>query len=165
MAGGRPTKYRQSLARAICIRLMLGQSLNEICKRRAYPSKVTVFVWLQKHPEFVNQYRHAREVQQESHIDEIMEISDDGSNDWMERTGKDGESIGWQLNGDHVQRSKLRVDTRKWVMERMAPKLYGSKQAVDHTSSDRSMTPTGFDPSQLSNEALQELMNARRADD
>lgn len=58
----------------------------------------------------------------------MLEIADDASNDWMERTGKDGESIGWQLNGEHVNRSKLRIDTRKWVMERMAPKRFGAQK-------------------------------------
>ena len=80
-------------------------------------------------------------MQQETHLDEIMEISDDSTNDYMERMGKGGESAGWQLNAEHVQRSKLRIDTRKWVMERMAAKVYGQKQAIDHTSSDSSMTP------------------------
>lgn len=137
---GRPTKYRDSVARGICIRLMLGQSLNEICKLKQYPSKVTVFAWLHKNERFLNQYRYAREIQQESHLDEMFEIADDASNDWMERTGKDGESVGWQLNGEHVNRSKLRIDTRKWVMERMAPKQYGNKQSIDHQSSDGSMS-------------------------
>ena len=146
--GGRPTKYRESVARAICIRLMLGESLNQICKRETYPSRVTVFAWIQKYPEFLNKYRHAREMQQETHLDEIMEISDDSTNDYMERTGKGGESVGWQLNAEHVQRSKLRIDTRKWVMERMAAKVYGAKQGIDLTTNGgpvqvitQSMTP------------------------
>ena len=140
--GGRPTKYRQSIARAICIRLMLGESLNVICRRAGYPSKTSVFTWLTKYPEFLDQYQRAREIQQEHHLDEMLEIADDGSNDWMEKFNREGESIGWQLNGEHVQRSKLRVDTRKWIMERMASKRFGQKQAIDHTSSDKSMTPT-----------------------
>lgn len=140
---GRPTKYKDSLARGICIRLMMGQSLNEICKLPQYPSRVTVYSWLSKNETFLNKYRAAREIQQEHHLDEMLEIADDGSNDWMERTGKNGESVGWQLNGEHVQRSKVRVDTRKWIMERMAPKTYGSKQQVDHTSSDGTMSPKG----------------------
>lgn len=139
---GRPTKYRESIARAICIRLMLGQSLNEVCRLERYPSKPTVFAWLSRHETFLNQYRHAREIQQESHLDEMMEIADDGSNDWMERTDKNGDSIGWHLNGEHVNRSKLRIDTRKWIMERMAPKLYGNKQQLEHSSPDGSMKPS-----------------------
>jgi CHASE1-domain containing sensor protein len=120
---------------------MLGQSLNEICKLPQYPTKTTVFTWLHNNSTFLDQYRHAREVQQESHLDEMLEIADDASNDWMERTGSAGESKGWQLNGEHVNRSKLRIDARKWIMERMAPKQFGNKQQVDHTSSDGSMKP------------------------
>lgn len=138
---GRPTKYKQSVVRGICLRLMAGQSLNEICRLDQYPQKQTILNWLHKHPEFFAQYRRAREIQQEHHLDEMLEISDDGSNDWMKRTGKDGESIGWQLNGEHVQRSKLRIDTRKWIMERMAPKGFGAKTALDLSSSDGSMSP------------------------
>ena len=139
---GRPTKYRESLARAICLRLMLGQSLNEICRLDRYPAKVTVCRWLASREDFCNQYARAREIQQEHYLDETIEIADDGSNDWMERTGKDGECIGYQVNGEHVSRSKLRIETRRWIMERLAAKKYGSKQAIDHTSSDGSMTPS-----------------------
>lgn len=139
---GRPTKYRQSVARAICMRLALGQSLNEVCRTKGYPSKVTVFAWLHKYPDFLNQYQYAREIQQHHHLDEMLEIADNATNDWMERHDREGEVVGWQVNGDHVNRSRLRIDTRKWIMERMAPKTFGSKQAIEHTSPDGSMTPT-----------------------
>lgn len=141
MAGGRPTKYRESLAKAICIRLMQGESLNYICQQKLYPNKSTVFRWLASNDKFCDKYQRAREIQQEHHLDELIEIADDGSNDWMEKFGKDGESIGWQLNGEHVQRSKLRIDSRKWIMERMAARKYGDKKQVDHKSSDGTMTP------------------------
>ncbi|HRP05296.1 MAG TPA: hypothetical protein PLV87_10330, partial [Opitutaceae bacterium] len=76
--------------------------------------------------------------------DEMMEIADDARNDWMERRGE--EDAGWQVNGEHIQRSRLRVDTRKWMLSKALPKLYGEKQEIDHKSSDGSMTPiTGFD--------------------
>ncbi len=132
---GRPSKYRPSVARAICIRLMMGQSLRSICSRDGYPSKVTVLTWLHKHSEFLAQYTQAREVQQEHYLDEMFEIADDASNDYMQT------EHGEKLNNEHVNRSRLRVDTRKWVMERLAPKKYSPKQQLDHTSSDGSMAP------------------------
>ena len=58
-------------------------------------------------------------------FEEMLEIADDGSNDWMERTGKDGETGDKVVDHEHVSRSKLRVDTRKWMLARMAPKKYG----------------------------------------
>jgi hypothetical protein len=74
----------------------------------------------------MQQYARAREVQADTLVDEILEIADDGTNDWMAREGKDGEA-GWALNGEHVQRSKLRVDSRKWFASKVAPKKYGEK--------------------------------------
>lgn len=133
--GGRPTKYRNSVARAICLRLMLGQSLRSICDRKLYPSKVTVLTWLQKHEEFLTQYTQAREIQQEHYLEEMFEIADDASNDWMQT------EHGEKLNNEHVNRSRLRIDTRKWAMERLAPKKYSAKQSIDHISSDQSMSP------------------------
>ena len=140
MPAGRPSKYKPSTAKGICLRLMSGQSLNEICAMPQYPHKQTVLNWIHKYPEFFDQYKRAREVQQEHFLDEMLDIADDASNDWMERNDREGNCVGWQENHDSVNRSKLRIHARQWVMERMAPKRFGSKQAIDHTSSDNSMS-------------------------
>ena len=147
MARGRPSEYTVWKARAICLRLIMGESLTSICKIEKYPSKPAVLRWLIKYDDFRTQYTQARELQQELFLDEIVDISDDGTNDWMKRQFKDG-SEGWALNAEHVNRSRLRIDTRKWVMERMSPKKYGSRQQIDHSSSDGSMTPKGYSQEQ-----------------
>ena len=49
----------------------------------------------------------------------------------MERLDRDGNVIGWRVNGEAVQRSKLRVDTRKWVASKLKPKKYGDKLTLD----------------------------------
>lgn len=124
---GRPSKYTQPLADRLCTRLALGESLRTVCASRTMPSMVTVFAWMRKHPDFLSQYTRAKEESADAMAEEVMDISDDGRNDWMEKFDKDGESIGYQLNGEAVQRSKLRVDTRKWLMAKMKPKKYGDK--------------------------------------
>lgn len=68
--------------------------------------------------------------------DEVIDISDDGSNDWMEKFSKEGEAIGWTINGEHVQRSKLRVDTRKWLLSKCLPKIYGERVSTELTGKD-----------------------------
>jgi len=92
------------------------------------PAMSSVFLWLQKHPEFSEQYTRAREAQADALADDILEISDDARNDWMERHGED--SRGWQVNGEHIQRSRLRVESRKWIASKLKPKKYGDKVAV-----------------------------------
>lgn len=133
MPGGRPTDYNQEIADAICERLSDGESLRTICADDAMPNRVTVYRWLFKREEFCNQYAQAREYQAETMADEMTDIADDGSNDWMERKNSDGEIIGWQENGEALRRSALRIDTRKWIASRLLPKKYGDKIQTDHT--------------------------------
>lgn len=99
------------------------------------PSKTSVFRWLNDQPSFRDQYARAREAQAEHWADEILEIADDGSNDWMERRLKDGatETV---IDHEHVTRSRLRVDSRKWLMSKLAPKKYGDKVVNEHTGAD-----------------------------
>ncbi len=123
---GRPSMYSEALTAEICRRMMEGESLRSICRDEAMPSKVSVLKWLEVHEEFVSQYARAREMQADHMADEILEIADDGTNDWMERAAKGGETV-TVPDQEHIQRSRLRVDARKWLMARMAPKKYGDK--------------------------------------
>jgi hypothetical protein len=106
------------------------------------PDCATVFAWMRRFPEFLKQYARAKEESADAMAEEILEIADDGRNDWMERHGEkteDGEPVkGWQLNGEHIQRSRVRIDTRKWLASKLKPKKYGDR--VDLTNSDGSLT-------------------------
>lgn len=127
---GRPSTYGPEIADLICVRLAEGQTLREICRDEAMPGLSTVFRWLGDHEAFRDQYARAREAQADAWADEIIEIADDGTNDWVERDGREA------VNGDHIQRSKLRVDARKWLMSKAAPKKYGDKVALEHAGKD-----------------------------
>lgn len=100
------------------------------------PCAATVFKWLRVHPEFVEQYARAKEEQADALAEELLDIADDGSNDWMERRNSDDGATGWQLNGEHIQRSRLRVDTRKWIASKLKPKKYGERIANEHSGPD-----------------------------
>jgi len=131
----RPSKFTQKIADAICEELAAGKSLREICKSEGVLDKATVFRWLAKNDEFRDQYARAREVQAELYADEIIEISDDGSNDWMERQNADGSSY-TVADHEHISRSKLRVDSRKWLLSKILPKKYGDKITQELTGKD-----------------------------
>jgi len=64
----------------------------------------------------------------------MLDIADDGRNDWMERHGK--EDAGWQANGENIQRSRVRIDTRKWLASKLKPKKYGDKVDLTHGGPD-----------------------------
>lgn len=118
----------------ICERLADGESLRAICRDDDMPNKATVFRWLGLHDEFSDQYARARETQADSLFDDVLEIADDARNDWMERNGDDDQ--GWQANGEHIQRTRLRIDARKWMAGKLRPKVYGEKSQFEHTGAD-----------------------------
>lgn len=127
-AGGRPSDYTQELADKICSQLAEGISLRTVCLAEDMPSKTTVFSWLRTHPEFLAQYARAKEESADAMAEEILDIADDGTNDWM--TMKIGGKETEVPNNEVLQRSRLRVDTRKWIMSKMKPKKYGEKYDV-----------------------------------
>lgn len=126
MPVGRPTDYSQELVDRICAELALGRSLRSVCLSDEMPSMSSIFNWLRIYPEFVQQYTRAKEESADALTDEMLDIADDASNDWMERQNSDGSTYE-VVNGDHIQRSRLRIETRKWIASKLKPKKYGEK--------------------------------------
>lgn len=122
---GRPSKYSQALADRICAELADGRSLRSVCRDEGIPSAQTVFTWMRSNKEFLEQYARAKAESADALVEDMLEISDDARNDWMER--HDENNPGWDFNGEHVQRSKLRVDTRKWAASKLNARRYGDK--------------------------------------
>jgi hypothetical protein len=120
---GRPSDYTQSLADEICERICLGESVRHISESENMPDRVTIYRWLLKNEAFRNQYARAKEDQADFHAEELLDIADDAKNDWMEIETKKGVKI--VFDKEHVARSHLRVEARKWLMGKMRPKKYG----------------------------------------
>ncbi len=127
----RETDYTQELADEICERIAEGESLRAICRDEDKPHRATVLRWLAEHEEFAAKCARARVLQADALEEQMQEVADDGTNDWMERRSEAekgaGVMTGWVLNGEHVQRSKLRVSTLQWRAAKLNPKKYGDK--------------------------------------
>lgn len=123
-------KFSQALFDRVCERIGNGESLRAICADDDMPNKATVLRWLQ--PETAaalrDQYARAREMQADALFDEVLDIADDARNDWMESRAAD--DAGWLANGENIQRSRLRIDARKWMAGKLRPKVYGDKVQV-----------------------------------
>lgn len=130
--GGRPSAYKRDVANIILARLAEGQSLKSICNDKGLPSMSTVFKWMSEDTDgFSEKYARAKREGAEAWAEEILDISDDATNDWMENNKPD--DPGWKFNGEAVQRSRLRVDSRKWLLSKLIPKKYGEKLDVEHS--------------------------------
>lgn len=127
-------EYSKELFDRICERIAEGESLRAICQGDDMPNKATVFRWLANDDKLSDQYARAREAQADVIFDEILDIADDAANDYMADTSDDG-AAGYKLNGENIQRSKLRIDARKWMAGKLRPKVYGDKLDVEHKGS------------------------------
>lgn len=134
MTAGRPSKYTAKIADEICKDIADGKSVREIAASDDMPAMSTIFRWLSEHEDFQEQYTRAKEAQAEYMAEDILNIADDATNDWMERNGEENE--GWQANGEHIQRSRLRIESRKWLLGKLKPKKYGDKQTLEHSGPD-----------------------------
>jgi hypothetical protein len=126
---GRGTVSRERIERRICELLAEGWTLRQVCSEPGMPSKATVLRWTQGEGPFADHYARAREVGYHSMADELIEIADDGRNDWIEREGRGGQTY-IALNDEAVARSKMRIDTRKWLLSKALPKIYGDKHDI-----------------------------------
>jgi hypothetical protein len=124
---GRPSIYSEELAARICAELAMGRSLRSVCRADDMPGLETVFNWLRTKPDFSDQYAQAKQESADALVEEMLDIADDGSNDYIE----DGEG-NLKFNSENVQRSRLRVDTRKWIAAKLKPKKFGERVDMNH---------------------------------
>lgn len=117
----------------VCSGIAIGKSARAMCIEVGISQK-TLWSWLARDEEFGKQYARAKEIGLDYMAEEMLEIADDGSNDWMDEN--DPDNPGYSLRGEHVQRSRLRVDARKWYLSKLAPKKYGDKVINEHQGGD-----------------------------
>lgn len=121
-------RYNQQIAEEICDAIACdSKGLRRLCEENPHwPERRNIYHWCKKHPEFRLQYLQAKEHQIEALVDEILDIADDTSRDTILKTNNDGEQVE-AYNSEWVNRSRLRIDTRKWLAGKLAPKIYGDK--------------------------------------
>jgi hypothetical protein len=81
------------------------------------PGRTTVFRWLGEHEIFRNQYEKAQRERTVAWAEELADIADEAS-------------------AETVQKARLQIDTRKWLMSKMAPKKYGDRVVNEHTGAN-----------------------------
>ncbi|HEX4371997.1 MAG TPA: hypothetical protein VHZ50_01710 [Puia sp.] len=127
---GSPLTYTPELGEEICITISTtSEGLETLCKLNPHwPNPNTIYEWRLKLKEFGEMYTKAKKSQVEVLVDEILAIADDNSQDYI--TNDEGKLV---YNSEHVNRSRLRIDTRKWFAAKLAPRIYGDKVENTHT--------------------------------
>ena len=124
-----PEPVPQDLAESVLEHLRKGETLSSWCRDNNV-GRTTVHQWRDKDEAFREQYARAKRDGYDAIADSLLDIADDGRNDWMERQGKDGETY-TVVDQEAVQRSRVRIDTRKWLLSKWDGPRYGDRQRVD----------------------------------
>lgn len=127
MPPGQPTSYNKKIAQEIAETVSVSsKGLKKLCAENPHwPCEDTIYTWRIAHPEFSELYTKAKKKQVEVFVEEIISIADDTSQDFCENSN--GEEV---ANNELINRSRLRIDTRKWVAAKLAPRLYGDSVAI-----------------------------------
>lgn len=116
-------------AERICALISEGYTLRQVGREIGCTASA-IMNWERDDAGFRERYVRAMELRWERMAEEIQEISDDGTNDWVERERDDDDNPITVPNHEHIQRSKLRVDSRKWLLSKMLPKKYGDRTTI-----------------------------------
>ena len=124
-------KYdREEITALVCSEIANGKSLRSILEGdENLPSVPTFLDWVLASPELAEHYAHARQLSYQLLADDLVSISD-------ENYTTDEHGVRERLSSEAIQRNRLRVDTRKWMLGKMLPKLYGDKLQTEHTGKD-----------------------------
>jgi phage FluMu gp28-like protein len=115
-------KQIESLFSSILSEIEAGASLRSALKKEGRPGSEVFYRWLDADPEKAKRYARACELRADAIFEDILDIADDSSGD------KKYTDQGEVMDSEFVQRSKLRVDARKWIASKLNPKKYGDKQ-------------------------------------
>jgi hypothetical protein len=126
---GRKTDYTVEMAHYICGEIAAGVSIKSLSTRDGMPSRSTIYKWLDENDEFSKLMDSARKQCAHTLVEEMLEIADDGTNDYMMRQQENGAVM--VVDHEHIQRSRLRCEARKWIASKFFPRAYGEKLALN----------------------------------
>ena len=135
---GRPSTYTEEVGKEVCLRMALGETVVDIQKDECMPSQADIYRWRQIHPDFNAAYARAREDQMHTWADEIIALADDGTKDVLR--DEDGKPVlkadgNPKMYREHIDRARLMIDTRKWLMAKVLPAVFGDRLQMDATHS------------------------------
>ena len=95
---------------AVLVRLEAGETLSAICRDEDMPARSGFLRWCEEDSTLMDKYTRARKMGWDAIAEDAVRISDDSSDDPNSR--------------------RVRIDTRKWLLGKLYPHVYGDKLAV-----------------------------------
>ena len=124
-------KDKTKIINDICNRVAKGEALRNVLMEKDMPDSSTFYRWVDDSEEKSLQYAHARQERNDKIFEDMLIIADDQEEDIIIVQGNE------MTNHNVINRSKLRIDTRKWMLGKLDSKKYGDK--IDVTSKDKEL--------------------------
>ena len=112
------TTYTKTMAKDICDAVSDGSNLEQIGKKEGFPTKQTIYKWLNDIDGFFDEYTRARQNRaawRAADMDQTVQDLKDGRIDY--------------------QTARIALDNHKWQAGKENPKVYGDKIQQEHTGS------------------------------
>ena len=139
----RPTKYTFELGKRVCMAFATDtrMTLGRLNADPTMPTIMTLYDWLTDHPDFEKLYTRARQIQQDTQAEELADDAEAIRRGEIRVTKSGTDAQGNSFDSeevrviDNVDRSRLYVETRKWLLSKQRPKKYGIQPVeVDNTN-------------------------------
>ncbi len=107
---GRPPCFDPAIADQLCEEIANGSTLYQLCDSQRFPSRPTVYKWLQESESFFNNYARAREFRADSRAERIDQIAQ-------------------KLEAGEIDANAARTlfDIERWQAGKEKPKTYGDR--------------------------------------
>ena len=122
----------------ICSYISEGKSVSNACIK-AKLTKSTYLRWISENDQYEIHHSTAMQDRADSMFEDILKICDSTEDDII--INEDGNPI---INHNVIQRDRLRIDARKWILAKMVPKKYGDKVDVTSGGKEISTAPTAI---------------------
>lgn len=130
-----PTKRTPEVVEAILERIARGEPLAAICRsEKRFPDPSAWLNWVRDDETLAIAYQNARDRGADALAEECLQIADDSGFDAEIVTDAQGRQK-VQINGEAVNRARLRVDTRLKLLAKWNPKRYGDRITNEHAGS------------------------------
>ncbi len=124
-------KEKETVFDKITTEIEKGKAIRNILKNKDYPDVRTFYRWIDEDDNLSKRYARACQSRADALVEDMLDIADDQQGDiYIDSDGHE------QTDHNVIQRSRLRVDTRKWIASKLKPKKYGDSQQIKLTDND-----------------------------
>ena len=128
---------RERIVDHVCAEITKKRFVSSIlAEDEGMPSSPTFYGWLGENEEWSNKVARAREFGMEAHVEDMIAIADNATDDVYIEYDKNDNPVA-KIDGSAIQRAKVQIYAREKAAQMLSPKRFGAK--LDLTSGGKEL--------------------------